>query len=187
MKKIGLFTLLLLALIALFSLGSAGAETLDIERETTLWRPASLLGIEDEAFSGTSVKTVVFPEGFLYLGSNAFENAKALTDAYISPSTKYISDSAFPLNDALTIHGAKDSYAQDWAEKHKVRFVVEDIWKALPSEGRFDGVRKNRPDSGFWEIPPARDGKYKHRADAPDESKRPQDRPELHPIDYRFP
>ena len=178
---------MLFALIALFSLGIALAETPDDAARATYVLPSSLTMVEDEAFAGTAVKTVVFPDGLLSIGERAFEGVNSLADVYIPPSTKHIADSAFPVNDELAIHGVRGSYAQRWAKKHKVHFVEDDIWKNLLDNGKpvevyrtIDILLGSAVDSDKLDhaIPWAKDDVL---------SRRPQDRPELNPIDYRFP
>ena len=147
--------------------------------------PTELITIEEEAFANTPVETVILPEGFHSLEDSAFENALHLTDIYIPPSTEYIADTAFPENADLTIHGVKGSHAEGWAHKHEIPFVVDDIWNAVvvrhsirtaPTYNRSKASAILIILLSFISI-----GYYKLR------SQRPQDRPELNPIDYRFP
>ena len=81
----------------------------------------------------------------------------------------------------------KDSYAEEWANKHQIPFLADDIWhvaflnagshsKPIKLVVRFLGIIMLIIFIALY-----RRGKYFER------SKRPQDRPELNPIDYCFP
>ena len=163
------------------------AESLAKDSSRTFRLPSSLMVIEDEAFEGTAVQQVVLPEGLLSIGESAFENAPFLTDVYIPGTTEYIADSAFSMTANLTIHGIEGSYAMEWAQRNEIPFVVDDIWNGYALKGKTPHPQET-PISrfvtvivlliAFWFI---RSCDYERR------SRRPQDRPELNPIDYRFP
>ena len=163
------------------------AESLTKDNSRTFILPSSLMVIEDEAFEETAVQQVILPEGLVSIGERAFENDAYLTDVYIPGTTEYIADSAFSMTANLTIHGIDGSYAMEWARRNEVPFVVDDIWNGLALKGKTHHPQHD-PISGFitivvlliafWFI---RSCDYERR------SRRPQDRPELNPIDYRFP
>lgn len=181
MKK-SLYVLVTLLLITFFLFSAAYAEE-TYEPDTSGFHfPSGLQVVEDEAFSGTAAEEIVFPDGFIYLGENAFEGNSELTDVYIPPSTQYIADTAFPMNSALIIHGVEDSYAQEWAEENNVPFVVENIWKPIL---KTVSIQKIGIAFLFQIVIPKKIIKIGSRAE--DESIRPQDRPEMYPIDYSFP
>ena len=149
--------------------------------------PASLKIINTEAFSGTAVETVILPDGLLYIGGHAFDDTLFLTDVFIPPTVNYISNSAFSSTMLVAIHGAEGSFAQEWAMAHKVSFVTDDIWKsAVPVDDNTSRLSISLAflqnfilfGTIFKKVP-----RPKHR----DRSMRPQDRPELYPINYRFP
>lgn len=187
MKKAIALLFAMITLVVVFSLGTTYADTSDKNPDGTYLLPSLLLEIEEEAFSGTDVQTVILPYNFLYIGENAFQGASSLSDAYIPPTTEYIADSAFPENADFVIHGVEDSYAQDWAEEHKVSFIVENIWKSMLDDGKTVSGRQLGMDFRYRTINPERTIQLYSRSDDYGESKRPQDRPELNPIDYRFP
>ena len=149
--------------------------------------PTELVTIEEEAFANTPVETVILPDGFQSLEDSAFDGASHLSDIYIPPSTEYIADTAFPENADLTIHGVEGSYAEDWAEEHHIPFVNENIWKLILDNGRSVTTPDLLIDLMYRTSNPQKTIKPVPRAEDEDESKRPQDRPELNPIDYRFP
>lgn len=184
-KAIILLTSLLAVL--LFSLGIAHADEPEIQRQATFVLPPALQEIEEEAFSGTAVESVVLPEGFLRIGERAFDQAWRLTDVYIPETTEYIAETAFSITPDLTIHGIEGSYAHDWAEAHEIPFVADDVWSMIPLRRGSHGPRTN-PIYRYiatlvllLNLTLFRNGYYEYR------SRRPQDRPELNPIDYRFP
>lgn len=171
----------------LSSLNWAGAEGLQQEEKSAFILPLSLIEIEEEGFSGTNVQTVVFPEGFMTLQDGVFEHALKLRRVYLPSSTAYIAESAFPKKADLTICGAERSYAQEWAERHQYSFVPSETGQLPTGSGKKTGdyrgedaffYRTSIPASMIFLIPLS---KTKNR------SRRPQDRPELNPIDYRFP
>ena len=148
--------------------------------------PRELQTIEEEAFSGTALERVVFGDELLYIGDRAFQDNFRLSDVYIPASVCFIGDMAFPDNIALTVNGIQDSYAQKWAESNHVLFVANDIWSSTQIIKSihlklalllwiFCVVHKKTLLRVLEYI-----RKYI-------KSMRPQDRPELHPINYRFP
>jgi len=187
MKRIPVLMLCMAILLfnVLFPLGAAYTGHGDDKNEFIL--PSHLTMIEEEAFADTAAEAVVFPDGFLSISDNAFEGARKLSDIYLPETTEYISASAFPAAQALTIHGIDGSYAQEWAETHQVPFAVEDVRNAISRNEKTGSsgtaayyLFSSALNPGLL-ITLLRPGAYKHR------SRRPQDRPELNPIDYRFP
>ena len=155
--------------------------------DATFVLPASLKSIEEDAFDGSVAKTVIFPDGFQSIGDNAFRNMSFLSDVYIPGTTLFIAQNAFPNNEGFSIHGIEGSYAQRWAEKHDIPFVVDNVWNAI-SENRKTLYAKSFAETLFLflffpksTVAALGLGPYEKR------SRRPQDRPELYPINYRFP
>lgn len=150
--------------------------------------PASLLVVEDEAFAGTAAETIVFPNGFLILGREAFSEASNLRDVYLPPSTVYIGKTAFPTDHKdLLIHGVEGSYVQKWAERHKRPFVSDNIWSARVESVTVRDVQADRIDPLFRVADQTKHFLFRRIDGDEGISMRPQDRPELNPIDYRFP
>ncbi len=166
---------------------TAFADESEVRPQAAFVLPLSLREIEEESFSGTAVQTVVFPEGFLRIGENAFRGALRLTNVYIPYTTRYIADSAFSQTPDLTIHGVRGSYAQKWARKHSVPFVVDNIWKAVIRDGKNLDTEGAPTDRYIEGVNPERIISSHERGEDEGKRKRPQDRPELNPIDYRFP
>ena len=186
MEKRMLVFLLLLAAVVFHASCIASAEEPSFVQESIFVFPSSLQEIADEAFEGTAVRTVVFQNGLLQIGDHAFADTPCLTDAYIPASTEYIAESAFGGNEGLTIHGEEDSYPQQWAEEHHIAFTVANIWKPIPVKENKAGVQEMEVHF-FITVHPDQTVRSAFGATDEDESKRPQDRPELNPIDYRFP
>ena len=147
--------------------------------------PDSLCYIGDEAFSETSIEVALFNNDLQSIGSEAFLNANQLTDVYIPAGTEQIGSNAFP--EQVVIHGIEDSYAQTWALQNEHVFIEDDIWNC---ESVFPSLRGSLilallgtvlpADTCFLEQIRTQIKKYIR-------SMRPQDRPELYPINYRFP
>ncbi len=149
--------------------------------------PASLQSIDEEAFVGTAAETVIFPEGFSKIGDLAFAYARNLKNAYIPATTNNIGSDSFSHNANLTIHGVEKSIAYQWALENGFAFVNDDIWtKAQASEGfQIESLL-----ALFFIICPVDEECLKRFLRDVYEylrSMRPQDRPELNPIDYKFP
>ncbi len=187
MHKKRLVLLVILFAIVLISFATAYSEKQNNNSQATFTLPLSLQEIEEDAFSGTAAETVILPEGILQIGVQAFEGMPELSEVYIPETTEHIADSAFSITADLTIHGIEDSYAEEWANKHKIPFVADDIWNVafLDAENfsqqinliiRFLGIIMLIIFIALY-----RRGNYFDR------SKRPKDRPELNPIDYCFP
>lgn len=161
-------------------------EDLGVSADSTFFFPSSLRMIEEDAFSGTAAETLILPEGFLLVLDNAFAGTDSLSNAYIPWTTVYIADNAFSGDSGLVIHGIEGSYAHNWAKKHDISFAAEDIWRLTfhndkTTDARQAGltVRRRTVVPDISTIVP--------RAEYTYASMRPQDRPELNPIDYRFP
>ncbi len=84
--------------------------------------PSSLTAIEDEAFSGGAFSYVVLPEGAASIGRRAFADCPKLAYIYIPASVKSIDENAFDGVEDLTIFGAPDSDASEYASLHGFAF-----------------------------------------------------------------
>jgi hypothetical protein len=84
--------------------------------------PASLKTIEDEAFSGGAFTYVVLPDGAEVIGWRAFADCPKLAYIYIPSSVKSIDENAFDGVEDLTIFGAPDSDASEYASLHGFAF-----------------------------------------------------------------
>lgn len=187
MKKCIVLLMVVHLLLALSPLPAACQERLDATNEHTFRLPASLEKIDVEAFTGTIAKTVIFQDGFQRIESNAFFEANYLTHVYLPGSVEFIADSAFSKNEELTIHSLKGTYVQRWAEENNIDFVVDDIWTDIQIT---EGIHIESLFSLFWIVCPMDEKaltKFSERIKKFEKSMRPQDRPELYPIDYRFP
>lgn len=157
---------------------------IELELHTAASFPSSLLFVEDEAFAGTSIESVVFESELTTIGNMAFAGTP-LKDVHIPQRTKHIGNDAFP-SDSV-IHGMINSYAERWAQERKYRFVPDNIWSTciIPAEYHAvfclflfcillpaDFKKKYTIRKNIWALI---------------RSMRPQDRIELYPINYRFP
>lgn len=147
--------------------------------------PASLQLLGDESFVGTSFETVIFRDQLKSIGMQVFDNCYILTDVYSPGSIESIGEDAFPKG--ILFHGIAESYVQKWTGEHNFDFVVDDIWDTYTVPIR---ILIQYTIGAFCFIFPA-DIKMliriRRRKDEFVKSMRPQDRPELYPINYRFP
>lgn len=186
MKNRLIAMLLAIVLCSLIPFGEAAAEEILPPGESRFMFPSSLVEIEEEAFADTAVKTAYFRKGLRSIGDKAFSGAALLTDVYIPTSTEHIGAQAIPQNMRLRVHGERHSYASKWAQSHHVSFAPRNIWGTARTDTRIIKVEKVR-------IAPVRPNRaekenrlHARRADE-GRTMRPQERPELNPIDYRFP
>jgi len=84
----------------------------------------SVKKIEDYAFSTTLLPKVIIPEGTLYIGKKAFEDCRALSYMQIPNSVTYIAEDAFDKCEKIVIYGYAGSYAEQYANKHRIPFVA---------------------------------------------------------------
>lgn len=147
--------------------------------------PSELQHLSDEAFAETALDTVIFADGIVYIGEHAFWNALHLSNVYIPESTYSIGVDAFPTS--AIIHGIRGSFVQDWAEENGYRFVICNIWNTSMI---LQKIQTEQFLTLLVFLVPADLGKRLGRwrcISSFVRSMRPQDRPELFPINYRFP
>ena len=187
MKKRMIAFLVLITVTVLFVFSAAFADGPGYGRGSVFLLPASLTTIETEAFLGTPVNTVVFREEILHIADYAFENTPGLTDIYISAPMVEIDDHAFPLNERLTLHAAAGSSAQAWADRHEVGFDVFSVWSIRSALEILWALQACLILYGDLGSIPEKKGKACRQLSTAFRSRRPQNRPELNPIDYKFP
>lgn len=194
--KSGIFAVICLAIYLAFFISSSLGEIIqakdyalidDLDSDCTF--PASLQIIMDDAFNGTNISSAVFNYGLTRIGEHAFSNNENLTDVYIPKTTEIVGNDAFPHN--TIIHGPKGSYIESWAKKNGFGFETGFIWLDVIVGERVQKrvyfkvlvfilcsillIDKEKMIRCLqWIIIFAK-------------SMRPQDRPELYPVDYRFP
>ena len=179
--------LVILAIIMLSFLCYACATEPESSSIAVYCLPSSLQEIKEDAFAGTPVEVLFLPNGFLHISDRAFEEAQFLTDVYIPGTTTYISDSAFSKNQSFIVHGIDHSYAKDWAERHGIIFVIDNVWcgDVEQKDERQNNEERETHQSVIekqkTKLQPNSRNDYRTRC------RRTQDCPELNPIDYRFP
>lgn len=142
--------------------------------------------IEDEAFEATAAMTVIFSDSLVRIGERAFAYSSRLREIVIPESVAYIGDSALEGVSGLVIRGAVDSYAARWASEHDIAFTpINTVQTWIKTLVQMLGV------SPVALLPvyacPAITNRRRRTVLDAWRSMRPQDRPELYPIDYRFP
>ena len=147
--------------------------------------PASLVQIEEGAFENTAAESVFLPSMTAIIGNRAFASNRTLTRVFVPKSVESIGDQAFE-GKHLTLFGEKDSYAFTWAQMHNVAFVEQE---SMASQGK-PGLRLLNENVfllfNFGYMVPELYIQLKKKKSW-SRSMRPQDRPELYPINYRFP
>lgn len=187
MKKVLSILCSILFLASIPPPGSAAAAANDVWPQVSFVLPASLITIEEEAFLGISAENVVFQDGLRHIREKAFTQVESLRNVFIPATVQLIADSAFQPNSRVIIHGEVHSAAWDWAIENNVHFTT-DYWYVL-SESEQQIISENKSAAAFTgstEKPEAAAKPFNGTGDLY-RSMRPQDRPELYPIDYRFP
>ncbi len=161
-----------------------------VSQQKISFLPLSLVKIDEEAFSGTGLSAVVLPEKVEYVADYAFAKTHALTNLYILSETAEISDRAFSGLARLAIHGSEQGRLREWALSRGYSFVPCE--KYIPQTGlRFtaDSHSENHSLSALPNpaVPAPAKTRPAQRLAGQERSRRPQERAELHPIDYRFP
>lgn len=149
--------------------------------------PSELTVIDEEAFEGTALQTLVFEANVLQIGERAFKGTNQMKEVFLPRTMEFIADSAFSLSTIETVYGLEGSYAESWARKLKLVFKRSDYWFTTPS---IEQLCLNILLTFLSFIcPPLKceDQKIKRYLNTVIINMRPQVRPELIPIDYRFP
>lgn len=143
--------LIITALLFIAPLTIAFADGVAFDETETVTLPAFLVEMEKEAFESTAIKKAVFPHGMIRVGKNAFNEANSLSSVYLPETVQYIAESALPRNTDLTIYGINGSYAEEWAQAQKLRFIECDIWNNAESEDFLsDSVILDLFDMDLW-------------------------------------
>lgn len=192
MKRLALLMALWICLLpfvsssALFQKNNYRLSDTDTEKSFSL--PASLKEIGESAFEGTAVETVIIQTSTHTIGDRAFAEIRTLKAVYIPDSVSYIGTHAFEGNFNFELKGEEGSYAAEWARLHQVAFtqlkdsvtgLVLKLLKLLRGSILFSiGLPCMKRRLLLWQ---------RKRTEIWEKSMRPQDRPELYPINYRFP
>ncbi len=98
----------------------------DCDRLTSIEIPNTVTSIGDSAFySCNSLKNINIPESVTSIGEAVFSNCENLISIEIPEGVTYIGDNAFvSTNSNLKIYGKEGSYAQEYANKNGIKFVV---------------------------------------------------------------
>ena len=149
--------------------------------------PAALVEIGESAFENTAAETVVIPSLVSTIRDRAFANNTRLTLVRIPESVSSIGDQTFRGSPHVKLQGAENSYAAIWAQAHNVAFVQTETFVSyvLKLANLFRKACILSLSFGF--IRPATECWQRRRTKRRIISLRPQDRPELNPIDYKFP
>lgn len=127
------------------------------------------------------------PKSLQYIGEEAFDDVPGLTDVYIPARVVFIAESAFQYHPRLIIHGEENSYVQSWSEKHGYTFAADYSQIVFLLGYKISTLQADSIASGWIVILINKKNKLLSRIRKCFRSLRPQDRPELNPIDYRFP
>jgi hypothetical protein len=190
MKKLALLLAICFCFLARPATNSLAIDTgnyLDQEEGSLFRLPASLREIGESAFENTAVEMVILSESTESIGDGAFAHNNALRAVFVPDSVTYIGSQAFEGSAKLTIHGSADSYALQWAMENNVPFVMESsipTWIKKIGKLFMGNMYYSLCFSCIW---PGAVLRMRRRMEHVARSMRPQDRPELYPIDYRFP
>lgn len=181
------FTAILLQLFARPPSDNQRNNSRDFLRENAAYFPKALELIGDEAFEGTAFQTLVFEEGLLQIGEHAFSETNQLEEVYFPETVDYIADNAFYCSSLETVYGSEGSYIQSWAAEHYLDFKPTVCWFTGSYISRISVVLLTTMLGVICPLPENDAQRIKRYLIRTIISMRPQDRPELNPIDYRFP
>jgi len=85
--------------------------------ETCFVFPESLQCIEEEAFYGICVDSIILPDCLITIGPRAFANSR-IHDIHLSSSIEFIDDSAFEGAQIDSMKADQGTYAYDWAVRN---------------------------------------------------------------------
>jgi hypothetical protein len=71
------------------------------------------------------ITQVALPDSIISIGADAFRGCESLAYVIVPPSVEFIDSTAFLGCDSLTLIVASDSYAQQYAQSHGIRFETE--------------------------------------------------------------
>ncbi len=99
--------------------------------ENSFVLPASLITIEEDAFSGTLAEEVILQGNVETIEDGAFSRMALLDTVIVPDSTKYIADNAFAGSPEVVLFASKGSYAENWARENRISFINKELWVAL--------------------------------------------------------
>ena len=147
--------------------------------------PSSLEHIADSAFENTALYNLFFKDSLVSIGAKAFAETSQLESLFIPISVIYIAKDAFP--DSVTLHVVQGSFAHSWADNNGYHFIVDYLLPENNEQNIFHSELLILMLC-FVAIPGFINRLHIDRATVwLEKSMRPQDRPELYPINYRFP
>ena len=187
MKKWALLLALVLGLLTGFSAVSSPRAKSESSAPATFVLPSSLVSIDEEAFAGTAAESVELPDSLTTVGERAFADMPRLRTMSVPASVTFIGEQAFAGVTGLTILAPEGSYAERWAEAHSIACTqCETAVSRLQQLGKLLQTDFFLLLSFHCVCPGLSLARRRKLAEAW-KSLRPQDRPELNPIDYRFP
>lgn len=101
--------------------------------------PSSIVEIEEEAFEGTALTSLALPDTVNKIGDYAFANISSLRIISIPDNTISIGENTFKGSNQVTIAGAYQSYAKEWAEKNRIPFSPIDHFYVFANAGQITG------------------------------------------------
>lgn len=153
------------------------------ESESIARFPESLVSVGEEAFAGTAIQNVVFDGNLLEIGEGAFAKNTFLQCVFLPPSLKSIADNVFAGTNDPVFLGVELTRAHIWAIKNNYRFFKWNLWKweSVHDDGTKNIVHCASVVFSVKEMNQTTCPIHRLR------SMRPQDRAELHPVEFRFP
>ena len=113
--------------------------------------PSSLQIIDESAFEGTAINTVILPDKVITIGDYAFANIKELKKIEIPDRIAFIGENAFKGSNQVVITSSPKGYARAWAKEKGIPFApiatfcaVENLTEASLLQGR-TAQQKNIP------------------------------------------
>lgn len=179
--------MLIVAFIIVCTPSCFAFEGSEFSRTNTFVFPHFLEAIEDEAFAGTAVEKVVFHNNLIYLGNKIFADSLYLKNVYLPASLVSIGNNVFSGNASINIHGEKGSYVEQWAKNHQFQFTPSNVWNLSNIHEKKLSVPRMLIRFSVKEVYSEQINNLHGRTEDEGKTMRPQDRPELMVINYKFP
>lgn len=156
--------------------------------------PYNLSVVEEEAFAGTALRSVVLPESTTEIGENAFSDNWHILYLYIPANVEYLPENVLENNSNTSIVANAGSYAEQWARANGYRIIYQEVLLSGDASEMFGKFKNEKLETVMFLLQAfilmlvfLNRKKPNVRRVNEGNTMRPQERMELHSIQYRFP
>lgn len=156
--------------------------------------PNALSVVEEEAFAGTALQSVLLPGMVVRIEERAFADNHPLEYLFVPGGIEYLPSNVLENTPNTYIVAESGSYAEQWAKINGYRIICQEVLLSNDVSETHGNLRNGKPQmilfvlQAFALMIGLLNRKKPHfRCVYEGNSMRPQERIELHPIQYRFP